>query len=322
MSDSATLVFLGDRLTIEVTVAMTQIQRVVVLSKGRSSLPENKGLITALAARGIEATVCHPDLFAVNAGRNPSLSYDHKPFETTGLVLARTGSGTGSHPATILRTFEALGTRVVNPVNAIRMAMDKVLTMQVAAAHQIPVPRTMVFTARERLVADWAFGYPVIAKVITGSRGNGVFRCNDWGQLKAFTALMRMVDRPFLVQEYIGDRPGCDLRVLVIGDKAIGAMMRRALDGDARANISAGGEGEPFYLTPEIAEISERTARALGLEIAGIDLLFKGQGFVLCEANSSPGFRGFEKYCEIDVAGHIADYLVSQIARSELAITG
>jgi gamma-F420-2:alpha-L-glutamate ligase len=292
---------------------MTQKQQIIIFSRGRPSLYENRRLIEALRARGLSVAVCHPDRFAVTTRGYPPLTYDRKPFEPVGLVLARTGSGTGSHASTVLRTMEAMGVRVLNPVSAIQAAMDKVFTIQVAVANKLPVPATMICAASEQALTEWRYGYPVIAKVVTGSRGTGVFRCDDWGQLKAFAALMRMVGRPFLIQEYLGDRPGCDLRVLVVGGKAIAAMVRRALDGDARANISAGGRGEPFDLTPEISELSERTARALGLELAGIDLLFSGQSFVLCEANSSPGFRGFERYCQIDVAGHIADCVQTQL---------
>jgi RimK family alpha-L-glutamate ligase len=135
--------------------------------------------------------------------------------------------------------------------------------------------------------------------------------CEDPSQLKAFVGLMKALDpkRPFLIQEYLGDRPGSDLRVLVIGGKAIGAVVRSSKDGDFRANIAAGGMGENFPLTPDIVKISETIARLLGLEIGGVDLLFSGDKFVLCEANSAPGYRGFETYCGLDVADKIAEYV-------------
>ena len=111
------------------------------------------------------------------------------------------------------------------------------------------------------------------------------------------------------MQEYLGDAPGEDLRVLVIGGKVAGAMKRTAPEGDFRANITNGGTGAGYEITPEIDYIARETARVLGLTIGGIDLLFDSRGFRVCEANSNPGFSGFEKYCGIDVADIITEYL-------------
>jgi len=111
----------------------------------------------------------------------------------------------------------------------------------------------------------------------------------------------------------MGYRPGEDLRVLVIGGKVIGAMKRTAPEGDFRANITAGGTGENFSVTEEIDFIARETAKVLGLDIAGVDLLFDENGFRVCEANSNPGFLGFEKYCSIDVADLLTEYIKFKI---------
>jgi RimK family alpha-L-glutamate ligase len=119
--------------------------------------------------------------------------------------------------------------------------------------------------------------------------------------------------KTLIVQEYLGDQPGEDLRVLVIGGKVIGAMKRTAPDGDFRANITNGGTGSSFEITEEIDYIARETANTLGLAIAGVDLLFDKRGFRVCEANSNPGFSGFEKYCGIDVADAITEYVKYKI---------
>jgi gamma-F420-2:alpha-L-glutamate ligase len=288
--------------------------RVVIFTKGRPSIYENRRLLESMTARGLDVEICHPDRFAVTMGANPVLTYDGALFPLPDLILSRTGSGTGSDAVAILRQMEAMGGAVVNSLSAIQVAMDKIYTMQKAAAEGLPIPRSMIHTANKGVIIGWTI-YPCIVKVATGSRGNGVFKCDDAAQLKAFVGLMKVLDprRPFLVQEYLGDCPGCDLRVLVIGGNAVGAMMRSSKDGDFRADISAGGMGANFELTPEIVDISERIARLLGLEIAGVDLLFSGDKFVLCEANSSPGFRGFEGFCGLDVASKIAEYVVNRL---------
>jgi RimK family alpha-L-glutamate ligase len=115
------------------------------------------------------------------------------------------------------------------------------------------------------------------------------------------------------VQEYLGAHPGEDLRVLVVGGKVIGAMKRTAPEGDFRANITNGGTGSNYEVTPEIEYIARETAKVLGLDIAGIDLLFDPRGFRVCEANSNPGFKGFEEYCGKDVADAITEYIKFRI---------
>jgi glutathione synthase/RimK-type ligase-like ATP-grasp enzyme len=116
-----------------------------------------------------------------------------------------------------------------------------------------------------------------------------------------------------IVQEYLGERVGEDLRVLVIGGKVVGAMKRTAPEGDFRANITNGGTGSKFEVTDEIDFLARETARSLNLDIAGVDLLFDARGFRVCEANSNPGYAGFEKYCDVDVADLITEYVKFKI---------
>jgi RimK family alpha-L-glutamate ligase len=154
-------------------------------------------------------------------------------------------------------------------------------------------------------------GFPCVVKVITGTQGIGVYLCEkrrDFNKLMEFIHNVG-ISKTLLVQEYIGLNPGEDIRVLVIGGKVIGAMKRTAPKGDFRANISNGGTGEKFDVTPEIDFIARETARVLNLHIAGIDLLFHNDGFVVCEANTAPGFKGFEKYCDVDIAELIVEYI-------------
>ena len=249
-----------------------QLNRVMILSKGTLVSYENLRLVEALTAVGLKAQICHPDRFAIAMGANPVLTYAGKKFLRPDLVLSRTGSGTGTHATTVLRQLEALGVPVVNSLGAIEAAMDKVHTMQIAACASLPIPRTLIHSQQKGASPDWAFGYPCIVKLATGSHGNGVIRCEGQTELRALIGMMKALDpkRPFLIQEYIADRPGSDLRVLVVGGKAIGAMLRQSEDGDFRANISAGGKGANFDLAPEIIHISETISRLLGLEIAGV----------------------------------------------------
>lgn len=290
------------------------MKRIVIISKHPFAY-ENRRLSEEMRQRGLDVEICRPDLFAATLGTNAILTYEGRPFAHPNLILVRTGSGTGAYTAALLNAMAAYGIIIVNPLHAIQAAMDKAFTMQTAASERLPIPHTMIHTAKDEIVGEWTFGYPCIVKLTTGSRGNGVLSCYNASQLKAVVGLLKALDsnRTMLVQEYLGDRPGCDLRVLVIGGRAVGAMLRSAKDSDFRANISRGGVGSKFDLTPEVIAISEKIARLLGLQIAGVDLLFAGDAFKICEVNSSPGFRGFEAYCGLNVAGAIAEYIKTQI---------
>jgi RimK family alpha-L-glutamate ligase len=160
-------------------------------------------------------------------------------------------------------------------------------------------------------IVDNMIGWPCVVKVISGSYGEGIYLCENKTSFKKMMEFVGNLDTPkiLLVQEYIDAKPGEDLRVFVIGGKVIGAMKRHAPEGDFRANISAGGRGEPFEVNSEIDYLAREAARICGLDIAGIDLLFDKNGYKICEANSAPGFEGFEKYCGINVAEHIAEYI-------------
>ena len=111
-----------------------------------------------------------------------------------------------------------------------------------------------------------------------------------------------------LIQEYIHERAGEDLRVIVIGGKVMGAMLRKSTDGSFKANITRGGTGKNFEMNEEIYYLATETAKALNLDIAGVDLLFHSDGYKICEANSAPGFEGFEKYCKVNLAKEIVQY--------------
>jgi gamma-F420-2:alpha-L-glutamate ligase len=289
-------------------------KNVMILSKSSLAVHENHRLDEALTALGLKAQIRHPDRFALTMGANPVLTYAGEKLQRPDLVLSRTGSGTGSHATTVVRQLEAMGVPVVNSLSAIEAAMDKVHTMQVAASASLPIPRTLIYSPQKSVLPDWEL-YPCIVKLATGSRGNGVIRCEGPTELKALIGMMWALNpkRPFLIQEYIADRPGSDLRVLIVGGKAVGAMLRQSEDGDFRANISAGGRGANFALTSEIVHISETISRLLGLEIAGVDLLFSGDKFVLCEANSAPGFRGFEEYCDPKIADKMAEFVKNRL---------
>lgn len=289
--------------------------RVMIISNARNprKVYELGRLLMELKARDIEAAVYRPNRFSIEMGVNgPVLEYEGKPIERPDLVLSRTGSGTASYAAAVFDAMEKMGIVVVNPLRAIQAAADKAFTMQVAAAAGLPIPKTMMYAARDGAANGWPHGFPAIFKVATGSRGRGVIYVEKPSTLQGVIDLMKGIDpkRTFLIQEYLGYRPRADIRVLVIGGKAYGAMLRKGGAGEERANVSRGGMGQKFRLNSRIIAMSEKICEILGLEIAGVDLLFKSRNeWAICEVNSSPGFSGFDEFCEADVAAAIAEYI-------------
>ena len=261
--------------------------------------------------------VYHPtiDIIVSREGRR-SIRVKNKQVDIPNVMIPRTGSGTGYFGFAILRHLERLGVKTVNPAHAIEATKDKLYAHQIFAEKGIPTPKTMLVKhpVNANLV-DKEIGWPAIVKIMAGSYGKGVYQVTSKSRFTDFIDFAHGIktDEAIIVQEYIDTHPGEDLRVFVVGDKVLGAMKRRAKDGSFKANITRGGVGENYTLTPEIEDMALRVARSLDLEVAGVDLLFGKEGFLVCEANSAPGFEGFEHATGINVAKEIIDYAKSKV---------
>jgi gamma-F420-2:alpha-L-glutamate ligase len=206
---------------------------------------------------------------------------------------------------------------VINDADSILKVKDKLMTSQILASNGVPIPKTMLVNFPvDPDVVQKEINYPCVVKVVSGSKGRGVYLCHKKREFKDLMELLENLKskKSLIVQEYVDAEIGADLRVWVIGGKTRAAMKRTAPDGDFRANISSGGTGEDYVITPEIDEIAVKSTQLLGLQIAGVDLLFDRKGFKVCEVNSSPGFEGIDQYCDKDMAREIVDYCRRQIA--------
>jgi RimK family alpha-L-glutamate ligase len=275
---------------------------------------ETKRLQQCFADRDVISQVMIPSDFdiVVNHFYGKGIRYKGEQVDLPRACLVKTGSGTTNFHVALIKELESAGVPCINTADAVELAKNKMSTLQVLSKNSIDIPNTMLvrFPVELNLVKS-EIGFPAVVKVITGSHGKGVYLCE---RQRDFHKLMEFIDslgsrKTLIVQEYLADRPGEDLRVLVVGHKVLGAMLRRAPDGDFRANINNGGSGEHHEVTPDIERIALESAKVMGLDIAGVDLLFDSRGYRVCEVNSNPGFEGFEKYCQVDVASHIADYI-------------
>lgn len=257
----------------------------------------------------------HPEIdIIVSREDRRSIRYKNKVVDLPNVVIPRTGSGTGYFGLSVLRHFERLGVPLLNGSRSIEITKDKLWASQVFAEAGISTPKTVLVKdpVNPKLI-EREIGFPAVVKIFAGSYGKGVYLVHNTQELQDFIEFAHGIksDEAIIVQEYIDSKPGEDIRAYVVGGKVIGAMKRKSTDGSFKANITRGGKGENFPLNERIEEIALQTTSALGLDIAGIDLLFDGDDYKVCEANSAPGFKGFEKYTGVNVAREIVAYAKS-----------
>jgi gamma-F420-2:alpha-L-glutamate ligase len=189
---------------------------------------------------------------------------------------------------------------------------DKLYSHQILAQSNLDIPKTMLL--KHPIDIDFVeknIGFPAIVKTISGSYGRGVFLAETRKQFKQLLSMAELTKPNYniIVQEFIKDTWGKDLRVLVVNNKVVGCMMRQATDDDFRANITRGGEGFPYEVNEQIEWLSVESSKALHLDISGVDLLFDNGGYKICEVNSNPGFEGMEKFTKKNVAGEIVSFI-------------
>lgn len=292
---------------------------VLILTKQKPTEYETSRLVDSFSAKGIKTIVANPNKFDIIVDKDirQGIKYEGQTIELPDLVLLRQGAGISNFQLAVIRHFEQIGIPCVNSSVSVDVVKDKLRSSQILSREGIAIPSTMLVRhpVDDKLVSS-NIGFPCVIKVVTGSYGEGIHFCESKREFKRTMEFIETLDnkKTLVVQEYMGERPGEDLRVLVIGGKVLGVMKRTAPEGDFRANITRGGTGESFPTSPEIEETAIKTAKVLGLEIAGIDLLFDTHGFRVCEANSNPGFSGFEKYCHTDVADNITDYIINKLS--------
>ena len=255
------------------------------------------------------------DIF-VNKENRQSILVNGESLPLPRFVFPRTGSVTTYHIKAVIRHFERMGVVVVNGSDAIDNVKDKLYSHQILAQSNLDIPNTMLL--KHPIDVDFVdkhIGFPAIVKTISGSYGRGVFLAETKKQFKQLLSMAEITKKSYniIIQEFIKDTWGKDLRVLVVNGKVIGCMMRQSQDKDFRANISRGGEGFPYEVNEQIEWLSTESSKALDLYIAGVDLLFDNGGFKICEVNSNPGFEGMETYTKKNIAEEIVQFIKMKI---------
>lgn len=229
-------------------------------------------------------------------------------------VIPRIGASALTYGLAVVRQFEADGVAVLNHADAIGCAGDKLHSLQVLAGAGVNMPLTTFAhdSRKARAVLQTVGGVPVIIKLLEGSLGMGVILAETEKTAVSVFEAFRGANVNILVQQFIKESAGTDIRALVVGDRVVAAMRRTGAPGEFRSNLHRGGSAEFIQITDEEADIAVRASQAIGLSVSGIDLLRSNRGSLVLEVNSSPGIEGIEKATKIDVAGQIVDLLVDR----------
>jgi len=248
--------------------------------------------------------------------RRPEILYKNKPIKGCDVVIPRVSvSGDIDLEISIVKQFQMMGMPVINKYLPTARAKNKLRTLQVLTHRGIPVPRTLVVRKLEFLDdgIKKVGGYPVIIKAPYGSYGVGVAIVESRRSLySALDIIWKSTSSSIiLIQEYVAEAEGSDFRAYVIGDKVVASMQRIAQTGDFRSNLHYGGEAIKVHLSPEEQRLAVRASQALGLDVAGVDLLRTKNGPVVMEVNANPGFEGLMKVTGVDIPTEMVRYAVS-----------
>ncbi|MGO8951938.1 MAG: 30S ribosomal protein S6--L-glutamate ligase [Rhodomicrobium sp.] len=247
-----------------------------------------------------------------------AVHYEGKTLPDYDFVIPRIGASITAYGTAVVRQFEMTGAQVLNSSQAIVQSRDKLFAHQVMAMHKLPMPDTAFASSNsdtEDLI-KMVGGAPLVIKMLQSSQGKGVVLAENRKSAASLIEALRNADASFLVQQFISEAAGQDLRCIVLDGKVIAAMVRRATGDDFRANLHKGGIASEARLTPEERKLAIRAASKLGLKFAGVDILRSAKGPLLLEVNSSPGLEGIERTSNIDVAGHVLDYIEQRTFRT------
>lgn len=285
--------------------------KIAILSRD-STLYSTRRLKEAGEERGHEVRVIdHMRCYMNITSHNPKVMYQSKPLEDIDAIIPRIGASNTFYGTAVVRQFEIMNVFTANESQAISRSRDKLRCLQILARRGIGLPVTGFAHSTQDIegLIDIVGGAPLVIKLLEGTQGIGVVLAETQQAAKSVIEAFRGLDANILVQEFIKEAGGMDIRCFVIGDKVIAAMKRQGAPGEFRSNLHRGGSASKIRLTPEERSTAIRAAKAMGLRVAGVDLLRSNHGPVVMEVNSSPGLEGIEKATETDVAGKIIEFL-------------
>lgn len=296
--------------------------KLAILSRAPQAY-STKRLRAAAEQRGHAVKVLNTLRFAIDlSGPEPDLQYRGKLLSDYAAILPRIGNSITYFGTAVVRQFEQMDVYTPNTANGITNSRDKLRASQILSRHNIGMPATTFVHNRAdvRQAIKRVGGAPVVIKLLEGTQGIGVILAPDEKTAEAIIETLHSTKQNVLIQSFISESRGKDIRALVVGDRVVAAMRRVAVGDEFRSNVHRGGTVEPVDLTPEYAQAAVRSAQIMGLRVAGVDMLEGKDGPLVMEVNSSPGLEGIERATGLDVAGAIIDYIGNQVAFPEVDV--
>lgn len=280
-------------------------------------------LRAAAVERGHEVKVLNTLRFAIDlTGDDPDLQFRGQRLSDYDAVLPRIGASITYFGTAVVRQFEQMDVYTPNTANGISNARDKLRATQILSRHNIDMPATAFVRNRAdvRPAIERVGGAPVVIKLLEGTQGIGVILAPQVKVAEAIIETLHSTNQQVLIQRFVAESRGRDIRALVVGDRVVAAMRRTANGDEFRSNVHRGGSVERVELTPEYEQTAVRSAQIMGLRVAGVDMLEGADGPLVMEVNSSPGLQGIEAATQLDVAGAIIDYIANQVAFPEIDV--
>ncbi len=285
--------------------------KIAVLSRN-ATLYSTRRLVEAITERGHEAVVIDHlkcDLVIEDAG--PTIYYEGKAVTDVAAIIPRIGASVTFYGTAVVRQFEMMNVFTTTASQAIVRSRDKLRSMQLLSGVGLPLPKTAFtnYSKEEKSLIDHVGGSPVIIKLLEGTQGLGVVLAETRKAAQSVIEAFHGLKARIIVQEFIKEAKASDLRVFIIDGKVVGAMKRTGKEGEFRSNLHRGGKAELVKLSRKERTAAIKAAEAMGLAVAGVDMLQSERGPLILEVNSSPGLEGIEKATGIDIAGKIIEHI-------------
>ncbi|MFT7091080.1 MAG: ribosomal protein S6--L-glutamate ligase [Candidatus Azotimanducaceae bacterium] len=277
----------------------------------------------AAKERGHDVKVLNTLKFAIDLQKgSPDLYYRQNILSHYDAVLPRIGASITYYGTAVVRQFQEMDVFCANTAHGITNSRDKLRSMQILSRHHVGIPRTTFVRDKKDVIPaiERVGGAPVIIKLIEGTQGIGVLLAESMKAAESIIELLQSQKQNVLIQKFVAESKGKDIRAFVVGDRVVAAMRRVAQGQEFRSNVHRGGVAEAVELSDEYAETAVRAAQILGLRVAGVDMLESATGPQVMEVNSSPGLEGIESSTGLDVAGAIIDYIAAQVDFPEIDV--
>ena len=296
--------------------------KLAILSRGPNSYSTRR-LKEAAMQRGHIVKVLDTLKFAIDLQQgSPDLFFRQRPLSDYDAVLPRIGASITYYGTAVVRQFQEMDVFCANTAHGITNSRDKLRSLQILSRHHIGIPRTTFVRDKKDVLPaiKRVGGAPVIIKLIEGTQGIGVLLAETEKAAESIIELLQSQKQNVLIQKFVAESKGKDVRAFVVGDRVVAAMRRTAQGQEFRSNTHRGGIAEAVELDEAYQETAVRSAQILGLQVAGVDMLEGANGPQVMEVNSSPGLEGIEGSTDLDVAGAVIDYIAAQVDFPELDI--